>query len=124
MELNGLTVNLAGDDGFELNLGPGNQPSEAQPSNRGPVPLHILIRGAFYLSTFTADQAKFQYMSAKSAGYVMVLSVDVVGNRAADGDKLGARTDRQEPSLRNGKVEYLSEGDASFTAKNSSFWVE
>ena len=51
---------------------------------------------------------------------MMVLAVDVIGNRSANGNEAGARSDGKEPSLREKYVDDVGKADAAFTAEHAS----
>ena len=58
-------------------------------------------------------------MTAEGAGDVVVLAVDVVGDGAADADELRAGRRRQEPAVRHGEVEDLSQRRARLAADDA-----
>ncbi len=63
-------------------------------------------------------------VSAEGPSTVMVLTVDVVGDCAANGDEACAGRDRKEPSFREKYVDDVGEADAAFAAKHASRFVE
>ena len=70
-----------------------SKPGEPEAANGSAVPLHVVARGALESLAARADELKARHVAAKCAGDVVMLAVDVVGNRASDGDKLGAWRD-------------------------------
>src|SRR4029077_12194868 len=63
-------------------------------------------------------------VSAKGSRTVMILPVDVVGNRSADGDEARAGRDWKEPSFRDEYVENIGKADTAFAAQHASRFVE
>ena len=69
-------------------------------------------------------QSELTDMRAEGSGAVMVLSMNIVGDRSADGDEARAGSDRKKPSLRKKHIDDIGEGDAAFAAKHSGRFVE
>ena len=63
-------------------------------------------------------------MTTESPGNMMVLAVNIVGNRAANGHIFGPRRDREEKAAWNGKLEYLRQGNAGLAAEHPRLRIE
>ena len=63
-------------------------------------------------------------MHAERTGAVMVLAVDIIGDRAAHRHVLGAGQDRKKPAVRDDDGEDLRQGDPGFTAEHAGSGVE
>ena len=55
-------------------------------------------------------QAELRNVRAKRSGAVMVLSMDIVGDGAADGDELGAGSDWKKPAFGKKYLDDIGEG--------------
>ena len=55
---------------------------------------------------------------------MMVLTMDIIGDRSADGNEAGAGSDRKKPSPRKKYVKNVGEGDSAFAAQNAAGVVE
>ena len=69
-------------------------------------------------------QGDLANVSTEGSSAVMVLTVDVVGNRSANGNEASARRDGKEPSLGKKYVDNIGEADAAFAAEHASGFVE
>ena len=63
-------------------------------------------------------------MAPKGTSSVMIFSVNIVSDRAAECYELGAWGNGKEPSSRDEHVKDRSEANATLGAKHSSFGVE
>lgn len=63
-------------------------------------------------------------MTTEGPGGMMVLAVDVIGDRAAERDKSRARRRRQKPAARKGEGEQRRERKARFCAQDPGRFVE
>ena len=63
-------------------------------------------------------------MTAKGAGGVMVLAVDVIGDGSAERDVLGAGGDGEKPAAGDGEVEDLRKGDAGLGGEDAGVLVK
>ena len=63
-------------------------------------------------------------MAAEGAGSVMVLAMDIVGERAADGDEAGAGRDRRKPAGRHGELQQAVEQQAGPAGQQAGFAIE
>jgi len=59
-------------------------------------------------------------VAADGSRVVVVLAVDVICDRAAKRDELGARADRQEPAARNDHREQLLETESGLGAQDTA----
>ena len=119
VELNSLVIDFAADDGLETKLRPGDHAGEAKTANGRRVHVRVFSRRAAQMRAIRANQLEPRHMAAERAGDVMVLAVDVVGNRATECDVLCSRRDRQKETARNSKVENLRERDAGLCGENA-----
>ena len=55
---------------------------------------------------------------------MMVLAVNVVGDRAANSHIFGARRDRKKEAARNGELEYLGQRNPGLAAEHSRLRIE
>ena len=63
-------------------------------------------------------------MQPEGTGYVVVLAVNVVGNRSTHSYVFGARADRQKPPARHGEIKDLRQGDAGFATQQAGFRIK
>src|SRR4051812_7192065 len=106
-------------DALQLDLGPGDQARQTQAADCGAVKVGVFGWRACQPFAVRSDQLKAGHVRAKRPGDVMVLAVDVVGNRAADRDKFSTRHDWQEPAFQDNQIENLGQRYARFTAQNA-----
>jgi acetaldehyde dehydrogenase (acetylating) len=69
-------------------------------------------------------QRNLAYVTAKGSGTMMVLSVDIVGDRSADGHEASARSNRKKPSPREEHIDDVGKTDAAFGSKEAARLVE
>ncbi len=69
-------------------------------------------------------QADLADMGAEGSSAVMVLAVNVVGNRSANGDEAGAGSDGKEPSLGEKHLNDVAEADAALAADHARGLIE
>ena len=63
-------------------------------------------------------------MPPQSACAMMIFSVHIVGDRAANGHKSRTRRDRQEPAARNSDLKNIREADPGFTVDEAPVCVK
>ena len=97
----GYPIDLAGADRRQLDLGPLDQPSQTQAADGRVEEVGLLTRRADRAARIRAQQSEAAYVPPEGATPMMILSMDVVGNGAAQSDVLGARRHRQEPAMGN-----------------------
>jgi hypothetical protein len=124
VKLVATVFNFAGDDGAEVDLGPGNEAGEPHAPDGGCEPFRVFDGAADESGSVGTNEFEAEHVAAESAGEVVILAVDVVGNCAADGYIFGARCDRQEKSSGNRKVKDLLKGDASLAAEHAGGRIE
>ena len=107
---------------LQLQLHPGDEPGQPEPTHGrseeripGSEGSHRSIRPA---------KAEGEDVPAERPGPVVVLAVDVVGHRPAEGDVLGAGQDRRQPPVRQDQLGHLSQGGARLRAKHARLPVE
>ncbi len=61
---------------------------------------------------------------AEGSRTVVILSMEVVGDRATDGDEASAGRDCKEPSLREKHIDDVREADAAFAAEHARGFIE
>src|SRR5437773_2287532 len=64
------------------------------------------------------------HMPAKRTGAVVILSVHIIGDGSADGHKLSARRDWEEPACWNGDFQNIAKRDSCLTPETSRLFVE
>ena len=69
-------------------------------------------------------QGDLEDMSPEGSSAVMVLTVDVVGNRSAHRNEASAGRDGKKPSLRKEYVDDVGEADAALAAEQARGFVE
>src|ERR1700675_2507299 len=69
-------------------------------------------------------QADLADVSAEGSRTVMVLTMHVVGDGSANGDKTRAGRDGKKPSFRKEYIENIGKADATFAAQHASGFVE
>ena len=79
---------------------------------------------ANHQSVVRAMQSDLANVSAEGSSAVMVLAVNIVGDRSAHGDEARAGRDRKEPSFRKKYVDDVGEADAAFATQHASGFVE
>ena len=91
--------------GLHLYLGPGDETGQAQTADRREITIRMLAPRAFDTRSIGAQQFEPNNVVAEAAVYVVVLSMHIVRNRAADGDELGARRHGQKPPPRQNQID-------------------
>ena len=87
---------------------------EAHPADRRPPQLRIGVVGDRRARRPSASSSVIaRDMAPEGAVGVVVLAVDVAGDRAADGDEPGPRRDRDEPAARHEMPQQLVEADTA-----------
>lgn len=69
-------------------------------------------------------QGNLTDVRAEGSRTVVILSMDIVGDRASDRDEAGAGSDWKEPSLREKHIDDVREADTAFAAKYAGRFVE
>src|SRR5271156_3336397 len=69
-------------------------------------------------------QANLTDVRTESSGAVVILSMDVIGDRSADGDEASAGSDRKEPSFREKHIDDVGEADSAFAAQHAGGFIE
>ena len=87
-------VHVRAFDTLERDRGTGEQAGQTQAAHGGREPLGIVVRRAYERAAVRAQQLQFAYMTAECTGHVVILAVDIVGNRAPYRYELRARCDR------------------------------
>src|SRR6185437_13340511 len=124
VEFDAFIANLAGSNGPQLNLRPGDQAGQAHAADGGCVQFWIFFGGTEDARSIGTDQLKARYMVAERTGDVVVFAVDIVGNRTANADIFCARTYRQEPAARYGKLQNLRQRGSAFAPQQSCRGIE
>src|SRR5665213_368010 len=96
VELRSLVVDHAADDRSQPYLRPANDARQPEPANRRAEVIGILRWRAEAARAVRAHQLKPHDMTAERAGVVVVLAVDVVGDRAAERDVFRPRSDGEK----------------------------
>ena len=106
----------------QRDLGPGDEPSEPEPAHGR---LEQLVVGSELLRfAVGAKQLELAHVRPEGAGPVVVLPVDVVRDRPADGHVLGPRNDRNKEAARHEQAEDLAERHPRFAAQAARLGVE
>src|SRR6202012_2432643 len=87
-------------------------------------PFSVFGRRAAQATAIAAEQFESQKMMTEAAGAMVVFPMDVVCDRAADGDVASAGGDGQEPSLRHNQVENLSKKHARLASQDAGSCVK
>ena len=84
----------------------------------------VFVGGA--LEPLAAGSAEFKPVdeASEGAGTMMILAMDVVGNRAAHGNELGAGGHRQKPASGHEDAQYFTEQRARLAAQSACFVIE
>ncbi len=99
--------------GRHLDGGPQDDPGQAVAPDGGPEQLGVLAVGSeVRICAVGHEQVHRADVIAEAARAVMVLAVDVAGNRAADGDLAGARQHRNPQPERQRRLHQLVQADA------------
>ena len=106
----GLGVDPGTGHAFELDVGPGDYAGQSEAADGGAQHVGIFFGIADNQSVVRAMQADLADVSAKGSGAVMVLAVNIVGNRSADGDEAGAGRDGKEPAFGKKYVDECRKG--------------
>ena len=107
-----------------MNVCPGDYASQAETADGGAQHVGILFGVADYQTVVRAMQSDLADVNSKGSSAVMVLAVDVVGNRSAHGNEASAGRDGKKPSLRKEYVDDVGEADAAFATEHASGLVE
>ncbi len=100
-----LGVQEGGGDGAELEFGAGDEPSEAESADGCTEPIGVLFAAAEASGSVGSQEFEGADVAGEGAGAVVVFAVDVVGDRAADGDEAGAGGHGEKPTRRNAEAE-------------------
>ena len=111
-------------DAHELDLHPRDQAREAHPADRRTEEFGVLLGRTLPPAAVRAPEFEAADVAAERSRAVVVLAVDVVRDRTAERDELGARADRQEPTARNDHREQLLEAEPRLGAQDPSLRIE
>src|SRR5262249_29555517 len=123
-EGDGVTGHPRTTDALQLDVRPGNHTCQAKSADGGAKQVGVLSRTAAQQSTVRTVQSNLLNVSAESAGTVMVLSVHVVCDRAADGHKARAGCDGRKPAFREEHLNKIPQTHAALTADHPRRLVE
>ena len=84
----------------------------------------IALSPAVQARSVGTDQLELRDVAAKGSSDMMVLAVDVVGDRAAKGDVLRPRRHRQKEAARDGEVQDLCQRHAGLRGKQTGFGIK
>ena len=107
LERNRIRCDFVSRNRFELDLGRQNDPRQTQAAHRGAKEFDIVPGTAFDDALIRAAQEQACDVKPKCARAVVILSVNIIGDRASDGDELRPRRDRQEPPARHRNAQNL-----------------
>ena len=107
-----------------MNLRPRDQAREPHAANGGRKPLRILDRAAHEAGSVGTHQLEAQHMPAEGPRHVVVLAVNVVGDRAAHRYIFRPRRHRQKEPARNRKIQNLLQRRARLAAQHARRGVE
>ena len=122
MPITGLDIEPR--DRHQPDRGPGDQPGHAHSANRGAKKVGIRVRAALERASVGAQQAKRLDMAPERAAPVMVLAVNVVGDRAAQRHPLRARKHRRQEPVRGGMGDDVGQKHAGFGLQNARLGIE
>ena len=123
-ELDSFVIDFAGDYGAQLHVRPRNETGEPETADRCAVPFGVLGHRACEARPIGAHQFEARYMTSKRSGYMVILSMNVIGNSATDSDEFCPRGGREKPSAWNGEIQNIGETDACFATEQPALWVE
>ena len=123
-ELDSLVIDFAGDDGAQLHVCPGDETGEPETADRCAIPFGVLGLRACKARPVGAHQFEARYMTSKRAGYMVIFSMNVIGNSATDSDEFCARSGGEKPSAWNGEIQNIGETDACFATEQPTLRVE
>jgi hypothetical protein len=108
----------------QRHLRPRYEPGQAEAANCRLEPVGVLRRTAHDPRSVRAQELQPPDVAAEAARPVVVLAVDVVGDRAADGHVLGTGRDRKEPAARNDERENLVQTHAGLAGEQAGGGIE
>ena len=82
----------------QLQFCPGDESRQAESAEAGNKPVRVFCFRADDATAVAALQFEGNDMATETARDMVVLAMDVIGDRAADGDEAGTGNDRQEPA--------------------------
>src|ERR1700761_2177090 len=104
VELDSGVVHHAADDRLQPQLSPSDHTRQSETTDRGCIEVGIFGWRAQHVRTVGSHQLKLRHVVAEGSGNVVVLPVNVIGDRAAKGYILGSRSNGKKESARHGKV--------------------
>src|SRR5579875_423707 len=119
-----LHVNIWVRDPLELELGPEDQASQTEPTNRGLEKLRILGGRADHALPIGAQEFQAYNVATKGAPGMVIFAVNIVRDSSAYRDKFCAGTHRQKPAARNHHRQDLGQRDTGFTAEQATLFVK
>ncbi len=119
-----LGLNPGTGDGAQLDFHPGDKSGQPQPAEGGGEPVGVFGRCADPSTAIRAHQFKGPDMVAEGAGAVMVLAVDIIGHRPAQGHEAGAGGDRQKPPTRDDQFQDLGQQHAGLGAEHTGIGIK
>ena len=123
-EPGGSIADAAGNDWPQLQLGPDDQPGQPHAADGRGVPLGIFGWAAHYRCAVGAHQLEALGVQAEGTGDVVVLAVNVVGNRSTHGYVFGARAHGQKPPAGHGEIKDLRQRYAGFATQHAGSGIE
>src|ERR1700704_91703 len=64
------------------------------------------------------------YVSAESSSAMMILTMNIISDRSADGHKTGSWRDREEPTFGKEYIDNVGKTNPSFAANDAARFVE
>jgi hypothetical protein len=111
-------------EGAQPELRPRDEAREAQPADGRREKIGIARRRALHARTVRTQQLEGAHVASERSRAMVVLAVDVVGDRAADRDAARARSHGQEPSGGHDGVEKPLDRGARFAPHDAVHPIE
>ncbi len=101
-----------------------DQAGEPHSADRGGKQLLVLRRSAGQVLAIGTQERKASHMIAEGTAGMVVLAVDIVGKRAANGDKSRTWCHGKKEAVRNGAGQNVAKGNAGFAGHHPCARIE